>query len=395
MKKVRILACLMVLGMLVPAIMSISGRLPSNTQSLIEKKYGDWAGVIRMWVCEGWPTGTGSIAAWLNPCLRRYEKEHPGVYIQPEYVDASTLAALGSDGLLPPDLVLFPPGALKSPDMLLALNDVAPLRRGLNKSDRAIPILMGGYMWAYNAALLDDLPASWRDAEVAPTLMPDETWRHWSTALLALCSGYSVSDLQNREHGNAGSLELGLPDDLLPTPSSVPPQPPVPCQLPKGFSASPDAWQDFINGDAAAMPVTQREVRRLQSLSDQGCDLDWRLGVTGNTFTDQLLYLGIVNRPSPDEKLALCHALVAHLLSDDCQNTLHRAGAFSVTDIASGYAVGDPLCDMDTMLRANVVCVPGPFDTGWSEDADNIVRVFLDNSINSAALWRQLSSRLK
>ena len=94
MKKMRAIFCAVLLGVLIPAAVVLRGTLPMDVQPLIEKKYGGWAGTLRLWVCEGWPTGAGSAARWLNRCVGIFEKAHPGVYIQPEYVEESALRCL-------------------------------------------------------------------------------------------------------------------------------------------------------------------------------------------------------------------------------------------------------------------------------------------------------------
>ncbi|MBR1560143.1 MAG: hypothetical protein IJ646_07880, partial [Clostridia bacterium] len=91
----------------------------------------------------------------------------------------------------------------------------------------------------------------------------------------------------------------------------------------------------------------------------------------------------------------LCRAFVAHLLSDACQGELHRAGAFPATDADPGYAPGDPLADMDALLRREVPVVPAPFDAAWSSDIAPIVRKFLAGDPDPAALWVQLSERIR
>ena len=122
LKKLRTAVCLMLLGLMVPAIVLVRGGLPLNVQPLIEKKYGGWAGTLRLWVYEGWSPGAGSAALWLNGCVSSFEKAHPGVYVQPEYVDAGALRDLGRDGILPPDMALFPPGVLESGEAFLPLD---------------------------------------------------------------------------------------------------------------------------------------------------------------------------------------------------------------------------------------------------------------------------------
>ena len=396
MKRFITLLCLALLGLMIPAALRLHNRLPMDPQPLIEKKYGDWAGVLRLWVHEGWKPGAGSAAGWLNRCIATYEKAHPGVYVQPEYVDAPTLRALGRDGLPAPDLVLFPPGDIETPSLLLPLKGKHALRPGLNRSDRAVPVMLGGYMWAWDAARLTGIPRNWRDAEAPLAALPDEPGRCWSAALLALCSGRYREDAPPSQSESNDELELGLlPDAAGPTPSPTPEDGPLRCLLPAGFAPSAEAWQDFANGDAAAMPVTQWEVRRLQGLTDQGKGGDWRLAAGGSAFTDQVLYLGIVSRASLPEKADLCQAFVRHLLSDDCQSELHRIGAFAVTGVDSGYAAGDLLSAMDILLRREAPAMPGPFDGDWRADAEPIVRKFLDGTPDPAALWGQVSTRLR
>ena len=386
MKKLRVIACLAVLALLLPVLTRLRGELPMDAQPLIEKKYGGWAGVLRLWVCEDWQTASG----WLNRCIASYEKSHPGVYIQPEYVDAGILRSLGKDGLAP-DMVLFPPGRMESGDNLAVLEGDYPLREGLAVSDRAVPVLMGGYVWACNVALLEDLPRDWQSAEGSPALPPDDGGHLWSAALLGLCSGRYSDETPSEAAEPGEALELGLSDTpLQTTPSPAPSEGPLRCRLPVGFEANADAWQDFLNGDAAAIPVTQREVRQLQAMSDQGRGVDWVLRASGSAFTDQALYIGVTSGIDAD-KNAQCMAFVSHLLGDDCQSQLHRAGAFPVTDADPGYPAADPLRIMDRFLRLQPPVMPAPFGGEWRERATPIVRKFLAGDPDPAVLWAQLS----
>ena len=376
MKKVRVALCLMILMLLIPAIFRLRGKLPNDTQPLIEKKYGGWAGVLRLWVYEGWQPGAGSAAAWLNRCISSFEKAHPGVYIQPEYVDASAMRALGRDGLLSPDMALFPPGAVEAEIM-----------------EGASAVMFGGYMWAYNAALIEGIPRDWQNAEVVPAVLPDEAHRHWRVALLALCSGKYQEDAATEEIEFSGELELGLSSvSATLSPTAIPSDGPLRCVLPVGFTPSADAWRDFLNGDVAAIPVTQREIRKLQALSEDGKGVDWKLA-GGGAFTDQVLYIGVVKKAEA-EKIELCRAFVRHLLSDRCQGELHRIGAFSATGAASGYAGGDPLSAMEAMLRQSAPCVPGAFDADWARDVDGIVQKFIDGDADPAALWGMAMAKI-
>lgn len=407
MRKWISMLCVLLLIALAWALPQLRAALPMETQPLIEKKYGGWSGVLRLWVCEGWPVGAGSAAAWLNACIGSFERAHPGVYVQPEYVDAAAIRALRDGSLFPPDMLLVPPGLLDSADGLAELC-LSRLPREpfadcgiLGGARFAVPVLAGGYLWACNAALLDGIPGSWRDAEQPIAAPPDEPWRQWSAALLALCSArYSEGSAEATDERPAGELDLGLAPmpEATPSPTPAPDSGGLDCRLPEGFAPSAEAWRDFVNGECAAIPVTQREVRRLEQLSAQGRGPDWQLAAAGaGAFTDQLLLAAIVDSGADDEALSkrdLCAAFVDHLLGDDCQGALHRIGAFSVTGAPSGYAAGDSLLAMEQRLRDSGLTVPRCFDAAWRAEAEAIVRKFIDDAAPAPALWRELSARL-
>jgi len=400
-KKLRSASCLLALLLLAPLLIYAWHKLPVDNSSLAAGKYAGWSGVLQLWIYEGWAGGSGQIAPWLNRCISSFEKAHPGVYVQPQYVDADALASFHDSGIFPPDMVLFPPGLLDSPEGLIPLQSPVVLPGALDRCGQwdgsvyAMPVAMGGYLWARNRALLDDIPSDWQEVGVPLATPEPESWRRWDLALLALCAGHPASsqgdgpvevDIQQ------SALDLGLaqPSATAPEATPAPSAPAMPCRLPEDFSFSKSAWQQFINGDAAAIPVTQREVNRLRALSDQGRGPDWQLCAGDAAFTDQLLCLGIVARPDAKAQRELCLQFMSHLLEDDCQNQLWRASAFSVTGVPSGYGTGDPLVLMDTALHSHGLVVPGCFGSGWIEHAKLIVRDFIDNTRKSTELWAEL-----
>ena len=404
MKRARSALCALCLALLVPLLIRAARVLPMDNRPLVAEKYAGWSGVLRLWVCEGWPSGAGSLSVWLNRCIARFEKRHPGVYVQPQAVDAGAIAAFSDSGILPPDMLLFPPGVLASPEGLAALDAPDALRGALagcgawGNALYAAPVAMGGYAWAWNRAMIDGIPNDWRACDAVPVAPPSEPCRHWGAALLSLCAVRAADATDTGEAPDVAlpGVDLGLAVAQTPAPSPTPAADDAvpPCRLPEGFALDGDAWQRFVNGEAAAMPVTQREVRRLAALSDQGRGPDWRLSSTGEPFTDQVLCLGVTAREGADDRQALCRAFLAWLLSDECQGALSGAGAFSTTDALSGYAADDPLAQMEAALRRPGLAVPNCFDTQWSKAADQIVRVFIENDGDGRSLWRSLAARL-
>ena len=403
MKSHRSALCALCLVLLIPLLARAWRVLPLDNRPLVAEKYAGWSGVLRLWVYEGWQPGSGSLAGWLNRCIARFERRHPGVYIQPQSVDIGAISEFRDSGILPPDMLLFPPGALDGPAGLCPLSTPDALRPELARcgawgnSCFAVPVAMGGYAWAWNAALVDGVPASWRDCDATLAVPEPEAWRRWDAALLALCAGRRADGpAPQAPEAALPDVDLGLAAAMTPEPASTPaPQSGgVCCRLPADFAFDADAWRRFANGEAAAMPVTQREVRRLQALSDQGRGPDWRLSVGGAAFTDQLLCLALVEKADADEPRALCRAFMDWLIGDECQGALCEAGAFTVTGAAGRWEAGDPLARMDAALQQQGLVAPGCFDGEWPEFAKNIVRKFIDDDGESDALWRALAGRL-
>lgn len=403
MRKLRCALCLLCLLLLIPALLHARRILPLDTRPMVAEKYAGWTGVLNLWVFEGWTSGNGSITSWLNPCVASFEKKHPGVYIQPQYVDADAIATMGDSGILPPDMLLLPPNLLATTDNLLPLTVSSGVRPALRHSGKwngsifATPVALGGYLWAWNSAMTEALPDTWRDASIALSIPVPQPWRRWDVALLALCSGrYAMSAGNETSDVNTPpsfEVELGLAGGktIAPTASPAPrPDATLSRQLPSDFQYDDDAWRHFINGDTAAMPVTQREIRKLQALSEQGKGPDWRLCPGDNPFTDQLLSLAIINRPDAPQCRALCGEFLDWLLSDESQSTLYRAGAFAVTDSPSGYNASDPLAIMDAALRDPSLCVPKIFDVQWVGKAEGIVRKFTSGTGVAPDLWAEL-----
>ena len=404
MRKWISLLCAACVAAAIPGALWLHSRLPVDVQPLIEAKYGGWSGVLRLWVCEGW--ASGRCAGWLNRCIAAYEKSRPGVYVQPQYVDTDAIASLDESGIAPPDLVLMPPGTGADARWFIPLASDPRLREGLPGSigePRALPVMLGGYLWALNAERLPDLPGSWREVGTTLSVPTDEPFRRWSCALMGLCAcryapeGGGQSEL-------SGELELGLSGEATPAPA--PTQPPMnaglPCRLPENFAPMEDAFAAFARGELDAVPVTQREIRRLRALDEQGKGIDWRLAASGEAFTDQVLYLGIIDPASLSEEVPdgparreLCLDFLRHLLSDECQGMLHLAGACSVTGALSGYAPGAAEAQMEAALRSGMPAVPGCFDRTWVQAVEPIVRKFLLGEGDAADLWPSVRARLQ
>lgn len=348
MSKFRAPVCLLLLLALVPALLSLRAELPSDRQALIEEKYAGWSGVLRLWYFEGWPAGSGSASPWLSRCAAAFEKAHPGVYVQPESVDAETLRGWSDGGMAPPDILLFPPGLLETPAGLLPLEGSAALRDGITRRGDwggavyALPVAMGGYA-RVEASAADN-------SEIAPE---PEPFRRWDVARAAL---------ETRRDADEGAPGEGAPV----------PQPDLDLGLPASAPAPQSAWRRFANGEAGALLASQREIARLEALREAGKGPEWSVDAVA-PFTDQLLFAAVPCRADQGRQ-ALAAEFAGSLLSEDGQGQLYRAGLFSVTSAPSGYGPSDALGRMDALLRAASPAMPRAFGTGWVGAASALAR---------------------
>lgn len=383
----------MALIFLITAIPAIRNELPPPRKDLISEKYSGWNGVLRLWIYEGWAPGAGSLSSWMNKCIASFEKKHEGVYVQPQYVDRSAMATIGENGIIMPDMILFPPALFEMPAHLLPFENDSPrstLSRcgGWHGINYAAPVAMGGYAWAHR---LSSLPGTLEHESVSAPM--NDFNHHWSAVITALCSGrYEENHKENLSL--PGDMDLGLSIiNETPAPSATPmpeSESLLPCRLPQNFAQEAGAYTQFINNNITVLSVTQREIRRLENLSDQGKTEDWRLAVSGTPFTDQISMMAVTERAGERGAQTLCEAFIDHLLSEECQAQLHRAGAFSVTDTFSGYPVYDSFNIIEEFLRREDLIAVSAFGTGWISAMDNIAGKFFSGNMDAWALMDEM-----
>lgn len=377
MRRVVSILCLLAMVPLVMLFVRVSGELPAQTSALVQEKYTSWSGVLRLWIYEGWDANA---SGWLNRAIASFEKQNSGVYVQPRYVDAAAIVAFASSGVNPPEMILFPPGLLSNTDDLMELGGLPMLKNGLAESGDgyAVPVLMGAYGWAYNRLMLDGLPATWEGVELA--CAPATEFVGLPAALTALCSGVT-------------NIEPALPDlDLgLPVSADI-----VECRLPEGFALCETAYSDFINGRAAAIPVTQKDVRRLRTLSDAGRGPDWVVSAAGNAmFADQLLFFSVVDWPREDQtdRQALCLEFLALLLSEDTQSDLDTTGAFPVIETGAIYANSMGYAALETASSMPLL-VPNAFTKNWRDASERVAQEFIAGRISAQEGLSQIQALL-
>lgn len=342
----------------IPAIFAVSDGIPFEKKALIEEKYAGWSGVLRVWLDQY----EGEMAGWLNQCAAQFEKQHSGVYVQVSIVDS--FSALEEDGVRPPELVLFAPGAFLSYQRLAELPPMN-VRVPLRMTNLAVPLAAGGYAWAINADRIARIPEDGSSIEV--TLPMDTARSSYSAALLALSSGVARDFAAPVLPG----LDLGLSTKAEATPAPVIET--VPLRLSEALTATTDAFLRFQNGEADAAVVGMEEIERLEKLRAQGRGPNWTIDAgAGTAFTDCIL-LGAALE-SGDERESLAVEFLEFLLRDDCQRALGAYHRFSVTDAPTDLPAGSALAGLDAALRSDRLRVPPAFFSEWRAEAPAALR---------------------
>ena len=381
-RRIAVYAVFFALLASIPRVLSLPASPPDG---LAAHKYEGYTGVLKLWVCEDW--SGGALCAWLNRCLTAFEKAHKGVYVQLTQVSRETLPQFASAQVIPPDALIFSPGMLDGAQGLARLKTDAALRDSLSRMGRtedglyALPVALGGYGFAVNRSLLGSLPNDWSAVELparknAPAVMnvpADDEAHSWSAALIALLSGAYASE--NGAPPRAGEgLDFGLPTA---TPAAQATEPPpllenaLPRALPNDFRTLPGVYAAFTKGQAAAIPVTQREIHRLALLADQGKAPDYLVAASGEAFTDQaaLFAINAAERPDRQARVELCRALLNHLLSDEMQQKLTIARAFRTTDGAPLYPAQSEMGILEAHLSQPVLLAAPAFSQAWRQEA--------------------------
>ena len=347
-------------------------RFPVDAQPFVEKKYSGWNGVLQVWICTKWNPG-GSFLQWLNRCASGFEKNHEGVFLEFTPVQAETMREMNTSGLRLPDLILFSPGVISNPDVLMNIQTVDALRSELKNygQGKALPVALGGYIWVYNTALCDGVPRTAGTLSL-PLLPEDADGQSYSAALLGLLSETEISGENEYSLPDTG-IDLGLPASA------------------SGESLySADVLDMFIDGELPCIPVNANDIARLNRLRESGKGPDWQAATSGEiACTDQLLLAAIPEQPDTSGRSALVQEFMAFLLQPDAQAALADVGAFSVTGetIHAGFSIH---AEMDALLNNRPLWLPNCFSEYSAANAEAIVRRFLNGEISAKNALRLL-----
>lgn len=305
--------------------------LPSDGTEYVSQKYDSWSGVLQACVCSRWQAG-GSFIRWLNRCAEAFEKHHDGVFI--EFIECSENDLPGIFEICEPEMFFFSPGVITDASM----------------ASRTEIVCMGGYALAVNPGM----------ASGGIFLRTDDAGHCFSAATIALLSGDTDAPIEPD-----GTLDIGI-----------------------SANSSSDLAK-FINGEVGSMAICTAELAYLQRLTDSGRGFDWEIACpTGRAFTDQLLYLMIPTGLPDDGRSEILSEFADFLLGEDCQSRLKDIGAIPVS--GSVYAADSPYAKIEAWLKFDKVIMPEIFSEYSSDDAAEIVRVFMEGELDAEAAIRQI-----
>lgn len=361
MKKSFQLISLSFVVLLIGVGIQLFRSFPIDTQTYIEKKYAGWNGVLQAWICTDWNPG-GSFIRWLNSCASEFEKQHDGIYLEFTPVQRAAMHSLETGDLPVPHLIFFSPGVLDNRNLLSNIQTSSKIRADLNNygEDRALPLALGGYIWAYNPSLCQHPPHT-PDEAIDFLLQLDSPGQSYSAALIALLSTDAATPEQPMPEIG---IDLGLPVSNASNPLY-----------------SGEALDIFIDGGIACTPVASKDIARLARLRENGRGPEWLLAATGEVAcTDQILMAGIPIQHCKTEQAMLAETFMQFLLSDDMQAKLSDIGAHSVlgTRIHSDFSV---YAELDILINSRPLWVPDCFSEYSIADTEGIVREFLNKRL--------------
>lgn len=285
--------------------------------------------LLRIWVVNA----PGGAQNWLKAQLRRFEKQHPGVST---YLRTVTADALTEPETVLPDVVLYMPGDLTSPEGLflplsgeMTARESGLIREELLRCGRwrgeqvGLPLCWGAWVLAIDSAIE---PGS--AVTPAPTTLlgkPAATADASATAEPGYpldAAAQTACALQSPGGAALFTLHLLL-DERPPLPETF------------GTLTSADVYAAFQRRQCATAMLTTGQATAFAGLTSAGSGFPFRIMTAEEVITDQV-WLASVTADAPREAALL----LSYLASAEAQKTLSAQGLHTVRDDLTLYTVG-------------------------------------------------------
>ncbi len=376
----------------------------------LQKELPAWSGVITLWDIPYVQAGRGSHVQWLKNCINRFEKEHPGVFIDIRTmtverlnmylygnIDRDILPDIISLGIYEqaiPEELLTDLSSIFSQDELIALRDPALKRVQYKERILGVPYMMGCYgLYVNQDVLLNELEL---ESEILDNVLIDyktvnsiarkSTYTKESgkqnTDYYGFCT-YTTSDSKPllsmiyQEDGKIrGTDPYALLRGWLEDEQDI---------VPPNIKTSPysSAFKLFaLDGRAAMMLGSSRVLYDVRKLQASGRGVEYKvypLPVDGDAglYMDQIAAYGLINQAN-EKKEELCILFLKSLLQKEAQSKLKDIGMFSILNDLLLY---EDDAEMLTLEQSLDRVVTGP----WGEDGmaaqDLLNRLFDGNDV--------------
>lgn len=280
--------------------------------------------LLRIWAVNA----PGGGQTWLKGQLAAFEKQRPGLSTYLRTVSPEELTA---DSALLPDVVLYMPGDITTPQNLFlplsGATENGPLREALLRCGRwqsrqyGLPLCWGAWVLAIDSALepgsaITPAPTTLLGRPAATAPAPSVTPGYPMAAA-------SAADCPLLAPGGAGLFTLGM---LLP---ELPP-------LPEGFPhTSAGVYDAFRKRQCATALLTTGQTTAFSGLVSGGSGFPFRVMTADEVVTDQVWLAGVTTEAQAEAAL-----LLAHLTAPKAQQALSAQGLHTVRDDLTLYAAG-------------------------------------------------------
>lgn len=328
------------------------------------------AQVLTVWLLGDGMNGMG----YLKNQAAAFEKENPGMRV---YLRMAAAQELTAPDAVPPDVVVFRPGDLPSPEGLLCPLPEPDLMDGALRAGKwreqlyAVPIALSGYVLAVDSAYAPKgqaaetpAPSLWEGrmkspaAEEAPQAAEDTElpWKELAKSFTAAAqkgkrktaATYAFQTPPGAAQLLFSSLSEGRQNDLNAA------------ALPEDFAVctAKKAYSDFTSRACHGAMLTLNQWRSFQALVSAGKGFKAQAYAPAFAFTDLYLAAGVT---AATEKSGQALSFVSRLTSRQGQEALAAYGLMTVLKDLRLYGGDTPLLFRLERLYGGELCLPNLF----------------------------------
>lgn len=371
-----------------------NGEKPKNG---LESNGESWTGIISLWDIPYVETGKASNLTWLNSRISKFEREHPGVFIDVRQITpqrADMYFSGSADDTILPDIISIPPYDDIAPSNIYhdlkehfsenELQRIQPLAlRHISSKDAiyGVPTMVGTYALFLNKELLEEQGVELEENQLDYGMLDsivqkathlkkegkEEIYYYGFGTYNATYSKPIISMIYNKNdklEDNAGYSRLynwNKKGGIIPEET---------WEL-----ENTDPLRFFLDGRIGVLLGNSRTL--FNSRNAQSAGKGFELGVSSlpnqdsnGLFQDQIISYGLIKREDSRKK-AHCVSFLKSLLEEEAQMDVKNVGMFpTVCDIGYIYEE-DP--EMHLLEKYNTNFTFGPRERIWKDNQGKVM----------------------